>query len=71
MKVGRFSEQNAEEVKRKELEEEEAAKAITVGLRCEVTAANGVKRRGLVMFVGKGVVVIIPYYSGICWRVQN
>ena len=55
MKLGRFSEQSAEELKRKELEEEEAAKAITVGLRCEVTAANGAKRRGLVMFVGKDI----------------
>ena len=53
MKLGRFSEQSSEDAKKREAEEEEAVKTITVGSRCEVTVGNESKRRGTVMYVGQ------------------
>lgn len=53
MKLGRFADQSVEDAKKREIEEQEAADAISVGARCEVTLNQGVKRRGTVMFVGQ------------------
>ena len=55
-KMGQFKEKTPEELqqeKEQAQKEEEAAKAITVGSRCEVTVKNAPCRRGVVMFVGK------------------
>ncbi|XP_058956723.2 tubulin-folding cofactor B-like [Pocillopora verrucosa] len=55
-KLGQFKEKTPEEIeeeKDKERHEETAAKAITVGSRCEVTVSNAPARRGVVMFVGQ------------------
>lgn len=54
-KLGQFKEKTPEEIqkeKEKAQLEEEAAKAITVGSRCEVKVASAPPRRGEVMFVG-------------------
>lgn len=55
-KMGQFKEKTPEELqqeKEQAQKEEEAAKAIAVGSRCEVTVKNAPCRRGVVMFVGK------------------
>lgn len=55
-KMGQFKEETPEEIQQKKERaqlEEDAAKAITVGLRCEVTVGNAAPRRGVVMYVGK------------------
>ena len=55
-KLGQFKDKTPKEIeeeKDKERQEETAAKAITVGSRCEVTVSNAPARRGVVMFVGK------------------
>ena len=54
--MGQFKEKTPEELQQEKEQaqnEEEAAKAITVGSRCEVTVKNAPRRRGVVMFVGK------------------
>lgn len=54
-KLGQFKEKTPEEIqkeKEKAQQEEEAAKAITVGSRCEVKVPSAPPRRGEVMFVG-------------------
>lgn len=58
-KLGQFKHKTPEEIqqqKEKEQQEEAAAKAITIGSRCEVRLSNQPSRRGVVMFVGKEVV---------------
>lgn len=58
-KLGQFKQKTPEEIqqqKEKEQQEEAAAKAITIGSRCEVRLSNQPSRRGVVMFVGKEVV---------------
>lgn len=54
-KLGQFKEKTPEEIqqeKERAQMEETAAKAITVGSRCEVTVSNAPPKRGVVMFVG-------------------
>ena len=56
MKLGKFREVSPEEEEQrihKEKQEQEEAKAIKVGSRCEVQV--GGKKRGIVMFVGEGM----------------
>lgn len=55
-KLGQFKVKTPEEIqdeKEKAQQEEAAAKALTVGSRCEVKVSNAPARRGVVMFVGK------------------
>jgi len=55
-KLGQFKKKTPEEIqeeKERAQKEEAAAKAITVGSRCEVTVSNAPPRRGVVMFVGQ------------------
>ena len=62
-KMGQFKEKTPEELqqeKEQAQKEGEAAKAIAVGSRCEVTVKNAPRRRGVVMFVGK---VSSPMFS--------
>lgn len=54
--LGQFKQKTPEEIQGKEQQEEAAAKAITIGSRCEVRVVNQPSRRGVVMFVGKEVV---------------
>ena len=57
-KLGQFKQKTPEEIqqeKEKEQQEEAAAKAITIGSRCEVRVGNQPSRRGVVMFVGKDI----------------
>lgn len=61
-KMGQFKEKTPEEIqqeKEKAQQEEAAAKAITVGSRCEVRVSNQPARRGVVMFVGKNVYILV------------
>ena len=54
-RLGQFKEKSPEEIqqeKERAQMEETAAKAITVGSRCEVTVSNAPPKRGVVMFVG-------------------
>lgn len=64
-KLGQFKQKTPEEIqqeKEKEQQEEAAAKAITIGSRCEVRVSNQPARRGVVMFVGKGAVWPLDNY---------
>ena len=65
-KMGRFKEVTPEEEQKqreKEEEEERAAKAITVGSRCEVKVSGAPPRRGQVKFVGMYVFMYVCMYE--------
>lgn len=52
MKLAQFAERNPEAAEEMERKQKEAADAIPVGSRCEVTVAKAAPKRGTVMFVG-------------------
>ena len=53
MKLAQFAERNPEAAEEMERKQKEAADAIPVGSRCEVTVAKAAPKRGTVMFVGE------------------
>ena len=73
-KMGQFKEETPEEIQQKKERaqmEEGAAKAITVGLRCEVTVGNAAPRRGVVMYVGKISSLTLSYCKVICSNMKR
>lgn len=55
MKLGRFAEGEIDEKEKRLQIEEEVAKSISTGLRCEVTISKSLPKRGVVMYIGKCV----------------